>query len=444
MTTPAFILAAPSSHSGKTSVTLGLLRALSRRSGPALRVKAAKIGPDYIDPAFHQAACGQASQTLDPWAMPEARLIHQLADVQAECDLTLIESAMGLFDGAGDGSASTASLAKHLGLPVVLVVDTSGMAGSIAALVHGFHSFDPGLNLAGVILNKVASQRHGALLADALEPLDLPILACLPRQKDLHLPSRHLGLVQAGDTPELDRKLDALADWVEAAGLPAALSALARAHKRPKPPVAVSPQRRLPALGRHIAVARDAAFSFIYPHMVADWRAQGAQLSFISPLAGEALPSGVDAVFLPGGYPELHAQQLSQAATWWASLHHLVKQGGAVYGECGGYMSLGRALVDANGHSWPMAGLLDHTTRFDRPQRHLGYRAMRLAHDCPLGKSGQAFRGHEFHYSVQDPLDQNLEPLWTCQDAQGQDLGPAGQIRGQVFGSYLHLVDSHP
>ncbi len=449
MTTPAFILAAPSSHSGKTSVTLGLLRALSRRSGPALRVKAAKIGPDYIDPAFHQAACGQASQTLDPWAMTRQRLADQLHQLGQAGQLVLIESAMGLFDGAADGSANSAKLAKDFGLPVILVVDCSGAAGSIAALVHGFNSFDPDLSLAGLILNKVASTRHEQILRQALAPLGLPVLACLPRQTDLHLPSRHLGLVQAGDTPELDRKLDALADWVTAAGLPAALLALAATCKQPKP-LAVSPPLGLPALGSHIAIARDQAFSFIYPHVLADWRKQGARLSFISPLADEPLPSGVDAIYLPGGYPELHAEGLSAAKSFWASLHHLAAQGGTIYGECGGYMALGRALVDAEGSAWPMAGLLDQTTRFDRPQRHLGYRAMCLAGDCALGGTGASYRGHEFHYSMQDPLPMQdslahkVTPLWLCQDAQGQELGSAGQIKGRVFGSYLHLVDSRP
>lgn len=447
MTTPAFILAAPSSHSGKTSVTLGLLRALSRvqdrHPRKSTSVVAAKIGPDYIDPAFHQMACGRASQTLDPWAMSPSRLLHQLQRLRQTADLVLIESAMGLFDGAADGSASTATLAKVLGLPVVLVVDCSGAAGSIAALVHGFNSFDPDLSLAGLVLNKVASPRHEQILRQALAPLQIPILAGLPRQHDLHLPSRHLGLVQAGDTPELESKLEALADWVDSAGLPEALVGLAEGQKRPTFAPAPSPTP-IPALGHHIAIARDAAFSFIYPHLVSDWQQQGARLSYISPLADMPIPAGVDALYLPGGYPELHAPRLSQARTFWASLQQLVSQGGTVYGECGGYMALGRLLVDADGQAWPMAGALDQTTRFDQPCRHLGYRAMRLAGDCKLGLAGMSYRGHEFHYSMQEPLEQKVIPLWQSQDAQGQNLGAAGQIKGRVFGSYLHLVDSRP
>lgn len=436
MTNPAFILAAPSSHAGKTSVTLGLLRAL-RRQG--LRVAAAKIGPDYIDPAFHQAACGRASLTLDPWAMPAARLAYQRRRLSQDSDLVLIESAMGLFDGAADGSASTASLAKQLGLPVVLVVDTSGMAGSVAALVHGFASFDPGLELAGLILNKVASPRHGAMLRAALAPLGLPVLAALPRQSDLDLPSRHLGLVQAGDTPQLETKLEALADWVAESGCPDALLALRSDQARVAPEA--RKLRALPPLGQHIAVAQDAAFSFIYPHMVEDWRAAGAHITYVSPLADQPLPSGVDALFLPGGYPELQAEALSGAQRFWRSAHQLAAQGGWIYGECGGYMALGQRLVDGAGRAWDMAGLLDITTRFDAPRRHLGYRAMQLAGDTPLGAAGARFRGHEFHYSSQESPIRG-QALWSASDAQGQNLGAAGQIKGRVFGSYLHLVDS--
>lgn len=441
MNPPAFILAAPSSHSGKTSVTLGVLRALRRRG---LRAAAAKIGPDYIDPAFHQAASGRASLTLDPWSMTPARLADQRDRLGQNSDLVVIESAMGLFDGAADGSASTASLAKALGLPVILVVDTSGMAGSIAALVHGFASFDADLRLGGLILNKVASRRHATLLTEALAPLGLPILAALPRQSDLDLPSRHLGLVQAGDTPQLEAKLEALADWIEEAGCVEALLALQPANQPEvmHAPTAV-PLQRIAPLGQHIAVAQDAAFSFIYPHLLDDWRTAGAHISLVSPLANAPLPSGVDALYLPGGYPELQAQPLSQATRFWDSAHQLAAHGGWIYGECGGYMALGQRLVDGQGVAWPMAGLLDVTTRFDAPQRHLGYRAMQLEAATPFGAAGTAFRGHEFHYSRQDSAHA-AQTLWSASDARGQDLGSAGQIKGRVFGSYLHLVDSRP
>jgi cobyrinic acid a,c-diamide synthase len=325
------IVAAPASGSGKTTVTLGLLRALRRRGIP---VRAAKSGPDYIDPRFHEAACGTPCVNLDAWAMGEARL-SSLAGGEG---LLVIEGAMGLFDGAPpDGRGATGDLARLFGLPVVLVVDAARMAQSVGPLVAGFARHDPGVRIAGVILNRMGSDRHRAMLARAVKAEGLPVLGALPRAESLSHPSRHLGLLQAEERPDLEAFLDRAADLAERHLDLDALLALAAG---PSLTPASGPRVRPPA--QRIALARDAAFAFAYPHQLADWRAQGAEITTFSPLADDAVPQA-DLVILPGGYPELHAGRLAAAQTFLRSLRSAAERAD-IYGECGGYMVLGEML----------------------------------------------------------------------------------------------------
>ncbi|MGR3463218.1 cobyrinate a,c-diamide synthase [Limimaricola sp.] len=420
---PGLLIAAPASGSGKTTVTLGLLRALSRRG---VAVRGAKSGPDYIDPRFHEAACGADCVNLDAWAMGAARL-RALA---AGSETLVVEGAMGLFDGAPpDGRGASADLARLLGLPVVLVVDASRMAQSVAPLVAGFARFDPTVRICGVILNRVGSARHEAMLRRALDQVGLPVLGALPRAAALAHPSRHLGLVQAGERPDLDAFLDAAAGLVETHLDLDPLMALAEtaaprpAHDAPR--VAPPAQR--------IALARDAAFAFAYPHLLADWRAMGAEIRPFSPLADEAVPAA-DLVLLPGGYPELHAGRLAAANTFMQSLRNAA-QSSDIYGECGGYMILGDRLIDAGGTSHPMAGLLRLSTSFAARKLHLGYRCV-TATNGPFAGSWAA---HEFHYAT--TLSAEGPPLFEARDAEGTALPPMGLRAGRVCGSFAHLID---
>ncbi|MGI3168709.1 cobyrinate a,c-diamide synthase [Pseudooceanicola sp. C21-150M6] len=421
------ILAAPASGSGKTTVTLALLRALARAG---IGIRAAKSGPDYIDPRFHEAACGQPCVNLDAWAMSPARLRALAAG-----DLPLIiEGAMGLFDGAPpDGKGAVADLARLLGLPVVLVVDAGKMAQSVAPLVAGFAHHDPEVKVAGVILNNVGSARHYDMLTRALAPTGLPVLAAMPRRADLALPSRHLGLVQAAETGALDDYLDHAAA-ILAAGVP----------DRPNPPLSdildlatrllPAPQApRIAPPAQRIAVAYDEAFAFAYPHMLEDWHAQGAELSTFSPLNDDPVPQ-TDFVFLPGGYPELHAGRIANAATFLKSLQRHAETRG-IYGECGGYMVLGASLTDAEGVPHRMAGLLPLATSFKKRQLHLGYRTVTADH----GPFPGTHKAHEFHYAT--TLYTSGAHLFDAEDAEGHALPPMGLIEGRVAGSFAHIID---
>jgi len=432
--TPGLIVAAPSSGAGKTTVATALMAAFTRRG---LAVAPAKVGPDYIDPRFHEAAAGRASVNLDGWAMRPELLDGLVASRTG--DLVVVEGVMGLFDGAPAAGAvddgSTAALARRTGWPVLLVVDAARQAGSVAALVHGFRSFDPAVPVAGVLLNRVGSDRHGDMLRRALDPLGLPVVGAVPRSAEVDRPSRHLGLVQAGEDPALAGWLDRLVELAEAHVDLDTVQGLAR-------PTGVAPGRGepLPPLGARMAVARDDAFGFLYPHLLDGWRAAGAELSFFSPLMDEAPDPSADAVLLPGGYPELHAGRLATAGRFLDGLREAAGRGARVYGECGGFMALGDALVDADGTAHRMAGLLPLETRFDRRRLHLGYRKVTTRMETPFGPAGTLLRGHEFHYSTIGQEGAADRPF-AAEDAAGSDLGAVGLSRGRVFGSYLHLID---
>jgi cobyrinic acid a,c-diamide synthase len=434
MTARALIVGAARSGSGKTSVSVGLMRALARRG---LVVRGAKSGPDYIDPGFHAAATGAPGVNLDSWAMPPD-LLDRLAGGQAAgADVLVIESAMGLFDGiaAGPGrSGAAADLARRFGVPVVLILDVSGQSQTAAAIARGFATHDPGVRIAGVILNQVASPRHERLVRDAVEAIGLPVVGAVHRNPDMALPERHLGLVQAREHAALEGFIERLADvMTEAIDLDALLSLAAPLDTAP------GGEAALPAPpGQRIAVAEDAAFSFVYPHLVRHWRAKGAELVPFSPLADEAPDASCDACWLPGGYPELHAGRLAAATRFRDGLAGFAADR-PVHGECGGFMVLGRALEDADGVTHPMTGLLGHVTSFAKRRMNLGYRQARLLAESPIGPAGATVRGHEFHYSrlVEPGGD---APLAELADGLGAPLGPSGARRGRVSGSFFHAI----
>jgi cobyrinic acid a,c-diamide synthase len=434
MSAPGLIVAAPRSGAGKTTVTLALLAALKRRG---IGVQAAKVGPDYIDPRFHEAATGRQSFNLDSWAMPPCLVDALLSEHAAQADLLVIEGAMGLFDGIPSAplrSGATADLAARLGLPVLLVIDVSGQSQSAAALVRGFATHDPQVRIGGIVLNRLGSDRHRKMVADAIAQLGVPILGAIPRDASLALPERHLGLVQAGEHGDLAARLDRLADLADRHLDLDAIQALA-VPPRLSPP---QPAAALPPPGQRIALARDEAFSFVYPHILDGWRRAGAEIAAFSPLADEAPPEACDSCWLPGGYPELHAGRLAGAERFRSGLAHFAETR-LVHGECGGYMVLGARLEDENGVSRRMAGLLGHATSFAKRRLHLGYREARLLADGPLGKAGARLRGHEFHYAALVDAG-NDAPLAELADGQGQDLGKSGGRRGYVTGTFFHAI----
>ncbi|HEX2116091.1 MAG TPA: cobyrinate a,c-diamide synthase [Alphaproteobacteria bacterium] len=437
MSALGLIVAAPQSGSGKTLMTMALLRALRRRG---LRVAAAKSGPDYIDPGFHAVASGRPCLNLDAWAMRPATIAATVASLARDADLVLCEGAMGLFDGIDAvGTGSCADLAHLTGWPVALVVDCAAQAASVAALVAGFVHHRHDVEVAGVIFNNVGSARHAALLDESVAQ-SLPHLArlgALARDPALALPERHLGLVQAREQPALEPLIDRAADRVEQAIALDALVALARPTQLLPSDVA-SP---LPPLGQRIAVARDHAFSFAYPATLDGWHRAGAEMMPFSPLRDEAPDASADAVFLPGGYPELHAGRLAANQKFLDGLRGLARRGAVVYGECGGYMALGRVLVDADGVGHVMAGLLPVETSFQQRRLSLGYRTVKLAGAGPLGSAGTGFRGHEFHYAT--TMTQGDFPLFEARDGAGTRLPPTGSRNGTVMGSFIHLIDHH-
>lgn len=423
------VIAAPSSGSGKTLVTLGLLRALANRGAP---VASAKTGPDYIDPRYHEAASGRPCVNLDCWAMRPELVRALAASSAAKANLLIVEGVMGLFDGAAAGGGSTADLAVLLGLPVILVVDAPRQGQSVAALVKGFAEFRDDCTLAGVILNRVASETHESLLRNAIAQLEIPVIGAVPEQRTLSVPSRHLGLVQASEHSELTQFLDEAGALMARAIDMTAIEQLAA-------PVghgdATTPG--LPPLGQRIAVALDKAFGFAYPHVLDGWQKAGAEILPFSPLANEGPAANADAIFLPGGYPELHAGKIAAAETFLEGLRSTASGGALIYGECGGYMVLGESLTDSEGTAYTMAGLLPVATSFAKRKLNLGYRKLTQSNALPWPR---ALRGHEFHYSTIERQGET-DSLFDAADSHGQPIGPMGLRRGNVMGSYAHIID---
>jgi cobyrinic acid a,c-diamide synthase len=433
--TPGLIIAAPASSSGKTTLTLALLAALRRRGRV---VQPYKCGPDYIDAAFHTIAANRSSFNLDSWALARDRFdgLLRLAD---NADLALAEGVMGLFDGVALrgawGNGSTADVAAATGWPVVLVIDVSGQAQSAAAVALGFARYRENVDIAGVILNKVASDRHAALVRDGFARIDMKVFGAINRDDALTLPERHLGLVQAQEDSALADRLTMLADVIECNVDLAALQAAARPARVPRQPNTAA---RITPPGQRIALARDVAFSFVYPHLLEGWRAAGAQIVPFSPLADEPPDPSCDVAWLPGGYPELHAGPLATASCFAEGLRSFAATK-PVHGECGGYMVLGAGLIDAAGRRYAMLGLLGLETDFSNRRLHLGYRTAKLLAPIPGRTVGCVLRGHEFHYAR--VVTQPDEPLAEIRDASAALTAETGSRRGNVTGSFFHMVD---
>ncbi len=424
--TKGFVLAAPHSGSGKTTLSIGLMRALKRRG---FDISPAKVGPDYIDPQFHEVASGTPSFNLDGWAMGAETLNSLGSAMTRDNSLCVIEGVMGLFDGAVKpgvlGHGATCEIAKFFKLPVILVVDCAGMGQSVAALVKGFAEFDKDVHIAGVILNKLGSLRHVTMMEEALDQIGMPVVGAIPRFDEMVLPSRHLGLVQATESSETDTQIDRIADHVDAHISVDRIAELARTFSVDD----FYPSEGLPPLGQHIAVAQDDAFRFFYPHLKRGWSEAQATLSFFSPLNDEAPDESADAIYLPGGYPELHAGRLAASDNFMKGIRTAACEGKVIYGECGGYMTLGSGLVDKDGVRHQMADLLPLETSFAKRKLHLGYRHVERT-------DSKVFRGHEFHYA--SILKEEGEPLYEDVDGSLR----YGLQRERISGSFVHLIDA--
>ena len=436
MSAPGIIIAAPASGSGKTTVALGLIRALARR-GQA--VQPFKCGPDYIDPAFHTAAAGRASYNLDTWAMRRTVIDAVVRRESEDAAIVIAEGVMGVFDGVAEpgqtSHASTADLAALTGWPVVLVLDVSAQVETAAAVALGCARYRPDVEVAGVILNRVAGDAHARMITPALAKIGIACFGALPRRDDLALPERHLGLVQAAETTDIEARLDRIADAIaNTVDLDAILAAT-------RPARTLHAECRAPLLppGQRIALAQDAAFAFTYPHIVAGWRHAGADVVPFSPLADEAPDPDADAVWLPGGYPELHAGRLAAASRFHDGLKTLAAKGRAVHGECGGYMVLGAGLEDADGVRHAMTGLLGVETSFAKPRMTLGYRRARLLTASALGPPGTEIMGHEFRFATVAAHAE--DPLLAAVEASGATVAERGARRGTVTGTFLHVID---
>ncbi len=434
---PSLIIAAPSSGCGKTTFTLGLLASLRRRG---VAVAPFKVGPDYIDPGLHAAACGRLSRNLDGWMCGAKGVKEGFAKGCAGTDLAVVEGVMGLYDGASGNSdaGSTAEIARWLGGEVILVVDARSQARSAAALVLGFSHFAPDIDFAGVVFNRVGSSRHEALLREAVAsfPGLPPVLGCLPRDEEIVMPQRHLGLFTAADLEEREALFARMADRVERyIDLDALLKRqVSTAHETKALTDGAGRAEEVKSKDlTPIAVARDEAFCFYYPENLELLEEAGARLVFFSPLRDGDLPEGIRGIYLGGGYPELHAAALAENTSLREQIRGAAAAGLPIYAECGGLMYLAEE-IDGR----PMCGVFPARAAMLPRRRALGYREVTFAVDTPLGPAGATMRGHEFHYSQME-VPAAVPRVYRLSRPDGEDLGFEGYRVGNVLGSYIHL-----
>lgn len=432
---PRLVLAAPQSGAGKTTVATGLMAALTARG---YRVQSFKVGPDYIDPGYHARACGRPAENLDSWLVPAAQLPALFTEACTGADIAIIEGVMGLYDGGRQGISSTAELAKRLQAPVLLVIDARAMGASAAALALGFRDYDPEVPFAGVILNRLGSPTHADMIREACAACGIKVYGALRRGSGLQLPERYLGLVPTEEN--LDGAI--IHKWGEAVTQAVDLSALVQlAQSAPSVaavPDAVQPtdHRQAPSPVR-IGIARDEAFSFYYASGLRTLERLGAVLVPFSPLHAKHLPQ-VDGLLLGGGFPEQFAAQLAANVALREEMRRAAEAGLPIYAECGGYMYLLQELQDLEGRIWPMTGIFPGRAVMTEKLQMVGYVTATLQQDSLLGPAGTALRGHEFHFSQTELLSAISQP-WRFTRLRDGSSYAAGQQRGQVLGSYLHL-----
>ena len=429
--TPGLTISAPSSGSGKTTFTLGLLRVLKNRG---IKVQPFKNGPDYIDPAFHEFASGKRSYNLDTWAMTED-LLKNIVTKSSDSDLIINEGSMGLYDGVSSkgktGHGATSEISKKFGWPVILIVDVSAQAQSSAATALGFIKYQK-IPFGGVVLNNVASIRHEKLVKFGMKKHGIRVLGSIPRQKQISMPERHLGLVQVNEQQNLEERIEKFAELIKKNTEVSNIQNLAKNKS-----FLIKDKTNLKPPGMRIAIAKDKAFSFIYPHVIEEWKSQGSEIFPFSPLNNEVPEKNVDFVWLPGGYPELHLEKISNADKTKTSLKKLAKKI-KIHGECGGYMALGKAIIDQKGKSHNMFGLLSLVTSFEKKKLHLGYRLAKLKTINGNIYNSKILRGHEFHYS--SIIEQKDQELYDVFDSNNVKVEETGSFKGNVSGTFFHFL----
>lgn len=438
--TSSFIISGGTSGAGKTTVSIGLMAALKKRG---LIVQPFKAGPDYIDPIHHSIVCGRHSYNLDTWMMGVDGVRNAYIKAVSGADIGIIEGVMGLYDGK-DGNneeGSTAHLAKVLNLGVILVIDACRMARSIAALVSGFESFDPGVKIAGVILNRVGSDRHFAILKDALEKYCCAkVIGYMPHVEDVIIPERHLGLVipnentREGDHAVIERLIALIEKYID---LKEVLKLGTEITTRVSDGAALSTPSQISGSPR-IAMAYDSAFCFYYPQNLDILRDLGAEIAFFSPMTSKSLPEQTTGIYFGGGYPELYASSLEANSTLRNEIRDFAMKGMPVYAECGGLMYLGKYLSDMEGKTFEMAGIFPWTSRMLSKRMSLGYREITVKEGCPFLEVGQKVRGHEFHYSEITPPKQAKCTYLITEGKSGREM-EEGYLYKNTLASYVHL-----
>ncbi len=436
--TPTVVIAGVRSGVGKTTIATGIMGALARRG---YTVQPFKAGPDYIDPSYHQIACGVPSRNLDTWLLPHQTVLELYSKAAARRQISVVEGVMGVFDGHSslDEEGSTAQLAKLIGAPVVLVADASAVARSVAAEVLGYQTFDPDLKVAGVILNGVASERHLDFCKPQIEATTgLPVLGYLPRRPEFEQPERHLGLIPTVEGTVASQWYQSIIAQVEETIDVGRVAELARQSLPPSLTAdseQVYPNQPQPKRAV-IAVAQDKAFNFYYQDSLDLLEAWGAEIVPFSPMDDESLPKGAGGVYLGGGFPELFAAELSANRPMLESIRQAAERGIPVYGECGGLMYLGRSLTGFDGDTHPMAGLLPAVSSMSQSRLSLGYREVEAQADGPLLASGQQVRGHEFHWSTLEQQPAEDESVYRVINQGGR---PDGFRAGSVWATYVHV-----
>lgn len=433
---PRIVIAATQSGSGKTTIVTGLLAALKEKG---LKVQSYKVGPDYIDPGYHEIASGRPGHNLDTWLVTEEKLAEIFARTADDADIAIIEGVMGLYDGGKNGISSTASVAKLLDAPVLLVINAKSMGESAAALALGFKQYDPTVNIAGVILNRLGSPTHRQMIEEALERLDIPVFGAVGRNDKMNMPERHLGLLpvqennsEAEVVAEIGRTVGASVDIEKIIGLAESAPEIELPARN-----TLTEKRRV-----RIAVARDDAFTFYYPESIYQLEISGAEIIPFSPLHDKEMPEA-DGLILGGGFPEMFASELYGNESMRASIGEAAKSGMPIYAECGGFMYLMKEMVDFDGNHFPMTGIIPSSVTMNKKLQTVGYVAATMEKDTVLGRKGTVLHGHEFHFSS-ECAPENINPeeyprAFTFQRMRKIPPYLAGYAKDNILGSYLHL-----
>jgi len=434
----SIIIAGTQSGVGKTTISIGIMAALKARG---LAVQPFKTGPDFIDPAYHRHVTGRVSRNLDGWMMGKKAVREVYARAGADTDISVIEGAMGLFDGIGRGltEGSAAEVARLTGAPVILVVDARSMAGSAAAVVKGFETLDPDVRIAGVILNRVGSARHEEMLRAAIKRhCRAKVIGAIPREDGLDIPSRHLGLTTdvAGIlTPKFVKSLKALIE--KSLDMDALLKIAGRAERVEGRAKAMSSIKSKSS--SRLAVAMDEAFCFYYQDNLDLLRSYGIEIVPFSPLKDGGLPENISGIYLGGGYPEMYARGLASNDFVKRGILDAARGGMPIYAECGGFMYLTEGITDIEGVYHPMAGIFPTRTRMLKERKALGYREVVVAGAGTLFPQGGVARGHEYHYSEIDPMPKGVGRAYTMRSGADKELGREGYVKGNMLASYVHL-----